>query len=251
MRARLSATWCERILALAIMIIALTLAGTQAQEPPQPAPTVESLAAQIEVWRKTATELGTELQQIKAERDTGYLEVLKSYNASLVDHYAHQAKLRDQARAVLGWQLFSAYVLLFVVVAVVGLGVWLSFLEVRSGLMVSTVARPASKAAVIAADPAAVPADPADPAEPADPAVAAAVALEPRSTQLKLTPTSLHVASAITGVIILVISLAFLYLFVDKVLELKPVDLITMHQPTAVPGAAATPAEPAAAANGD
>ena len=248
MRARLSATWCERILALAIMIIALTLAGTQAQEPAQPAPTVESLAAQIEVWRKTATELGTELQQIKAERDTGYLEVLKSYNASLVDHYAHQAKLRDQARAVLGWQLFSAYVLLFVVVAVVGLGVWLSFLEVRSGLMVSTVARPASKAAVIAADPAAVP---ADPAEPADPAVAAAVALEPRSTQLKLTPTSLHVASAITGVIILVISLAFLYLFVDKVLELKPVDLITMHQPTAVPTAAATPAETAAAANGD
>lgn len=216
---------------LLVLIQPASLAWSQ-----QATPTIATLEAQIAEWQRASTAMGAQLQALQAERDSGYLDAIRSYHASLVDHYAYQAELRDQARSVLGWQLFSAYVLLGLVALVVILGVALSFLEVRSGLVSSRLVPALSKAVADAVpDP---PPDPVlDPAlEPAEPAPAAPAVVDHRHS-ITLSATSLQVTSAITGVIILVISLGFLYLFVDKVLELKPVDLVTQNQPSDLPAA--------------
>ena len=51
------------------------------------------------------------------------------------------------------------------------------------------------------------------------------------TTQLELSLAKFQITSAITGVAILVISLAFLYLFVDRVFEIDPQDLSSIHRP--------------------
>lgn len=64
------------------------------------------------------------------------------------------------------------------------------------------------------------------------------------STKLEISPTAIRVESGALGIIILVISLGFTYLFLDKVYELKPL----LNEAQSPPAAPAAPGKPAPAA---
>ncbi len=124
--------------------------------------------------------------------------VQEKWLASWIDRYEHEIKLRQHARQVLTWQSFASYAILLVVIAVTSLGVYLSYVEVKASL---------------------------DTPEKALSAVSQQNTGSP-PTELIVSFQKLQVTSAVTGVVILVLSLGFLYLFLDRVFELEPHDFL-------------------------
>ena len=112
--------------------------------------------------------------------------VMQGYHDSWIDLYKHEKYLREHTKDVLSWQKFAAYIVLSLVVLVTTLGIYLSFVEVKAALSISKK--------------------------------------KFSDTNVEISLQKLQVTSAITGVVILIISLAFLFLFLDRVFELDPHD---------------------------
>ncbi len=186
---------------------------------------LDRLRSELSVRKQAMVSMDQELAQLRMEKTSGFAKAVESYHGSLVDFYTYQNDLRQHAQSVLNWQLVSSYTLLLLVVVVTGLGVTLSFLEVRSALNIP--ARVLQRQTGTSADSADDTPEPGGDGGPGQPAA-------PAPTTLQISPQSLQVTSAVTGVVILVISLAFLYLFIARVLELQPVDLVTSHRPAEI-----------------
>ncbi|WP_147125227.1 hypothetical protein [Shimia ponticola] len=156
-------------------------------------------------------------KQANAETTEGFNQVVQRYNQSWIDYYEHETLLRAHARYALMWQLLSGYFLLAVVVAVTGLGIYLSYKEVMSAVeapnqMLTKLEEELAEGAGGTAE---------------QQAVAA------QKTELVLSFQKLQVTSAVTGVVILTLSLGFLYLFAQSVLELEPQDFASGAKPVA------------------
>jgi len=195
----------------------------------------QTTVSDIDALRKELSErteamgvMDAELSALKGDVESGYAAAVKRFHQSQVEFYDYQNDLREQAQSVLFWQLVSAYVLLALVVLVTGLGIILSFVEVKEAMSLP------GKVLVAGAQGAAA-AGGAAPAPGAPPP-----AMPP--TTLEISAQRLQVTSAVTGIVVLVISLAFLYLFVDRVLSLQPTDITTMHEPPKVDDAGGDPA---------
>lgn len=135
---------------------------------------------------------------------------IDAYNESWVEYFSHQQALRNHALSALRWQLITAYCLTVLVLGVVGLGIYLSIIEVRAAL---------KKPSEVEKD---------------------VLARDTQSTlqeriELTLSVQKLQVTSAVTGVVILVLSLAFLYLFVKEVFEIDPQDFSAQSVPEPLP----------------
>lgn len=156
-------------------------------------------------------DMDAELADLRAQRGAGVFEATAARNASIADHERYTMDLRAHALSLLNWQLVSSYVVLGLVVAVTLLGVVLSFMEVKNAMKAPEKVMEALSTGTLNEAPADPPAD-GTPPPPSG------------STSLIISAQKLQVTSAITGVVILVLSLGFLYLFVKEVLEAVPLD---------------------------
>ncbi len=196
-----------RKLAAVVPILALFIAGpyVYAQEP---AAEIDALRKEISARKEAMEELTRQIVELRNEKSSANDGVVQKYYDSLILHYRYEDSLRNHTHNILQWQLISAYVVLLLVVLVTCLGTALSYWEVSRSLKIPLQYLDRTGGTSEAA--------------PSD--VLA-------TTTLEISPQRLQITSAVTGVVILVLSLGFLYLFVDRVLELKPIDLSGGMQP--------------------
>ncbi len=102
---------------------------------------------------------------------------LAAYDMAVRAQYAASVRSLDHRTAVFAWQHLSSQIIFFVVIGIVGIGLYFSWMQFHA-------------------------------TRPGDPAVI---------TQLELSGTGLKVSSPVLGVIILVLSLAFFYLYLTHV----------------------------------
>ena len=183
------------------------LAFSQASENPALiAMTAERDAYQIglenaaETVRKLEEEIA-ELTAAPARLKEDKIELYSAYMKTQIEQYEFQKVLRNHSIDVFRWQLFSGYTLLAMVMAIAALGVYLSYKEVMSAI--NSSAKDATNVATQEATPA------------------------KEKTELILSLQKIQVTSAVAGIVILVLSLGFLYLFLDKVYQLEPFNLST------------------------
>lgn len=215
-----------KILPRLLIVLALCLpVSGQAQSLLADNTAAPDLAAQIDRLEQALAQtenvlrdVDAEAADLRAQRAAGVFEAQQAYNASLADFAQYEIELRDHALSLLEWQLVSAYVILALVVGVTMLGIVLSFVEVRSSLTAPREAIEALGKAGFATG--------EETGEDGTPAPA-------NGTTLIVSAQKLQVTSAITGVVILVLSLGFLYLFVKEVLEAVPTDFTSGFVATA------------------
>ena len=190
-----------RLIFLLAITFLVSLGAALAQSVEDPAMTLEE---EVVMLRQVADALANDLARAQADA-ASYREMIDSRSLpdgakavqekwleSWIDRYQHEIKLRRHALEVLQWQSFAAYMILFMVLAVTGLGVYLSYIEVKASL-----ATPEKALEAISQETSNTP------------------------TELVVSFQKLQVTSAVIGVVILVLSLGFLYLFLDRVFELK------------------------------
>lgn len=190
---------------MAILFNSVALAQTE------PNDSLEAITAERNLYLEAAngaaakaTELQLQVYELTVN-DPSATQVINQYNQAQIDHYKYEQDLREHAVAVLNWQLWAGWLILLLVFGVASLGIFLSYQEVIGGLRKSKKDDELVKNKELQA------------------ALANASASE--KTELILSLQKIQVTSAITGVVILVLSLGFLYLFVDRVFSLNPTNL--------------------------
>lgn len=195
---------CLRLILLALCLYVPATASSQGE-----VTDAEKLEDALCALRAMEAECRALQERAEVQDDPKAKAALDAYYESYVEFYNHQQNLRDHAIAALKWQLRSAYGLTVLVFFVVGLGIYLSIIEVRTAL---------KRRGEVGHD---------------------LLAQDTQSTaqekiQLTLSLQKLQVTSAVTGVVILVLSLAFLYLFVKEVFEINPQDFSAHAIPAAL-----------------
>lgn len=190
--------------------------------------TVEALKNEIAVRTKALSELGKKIKAANDELESikkSSSDAAKSYFLSLNNYYKYDMEMRNYSIKILNWQVVSVYSILSAVIVVVALGVVLSFIEVRAALqlpgkvMSSNFILERGRKAPASGE------DAGDGQGEAEPEGEGSNGAATYATNLEISPQKLQITSAVTGVVVLVISLAFLYIFVLKVLEINPMDL--------------------------
>ncbi len=138
------------------------------------------------------------------QSDKEYQDALREYYQNYIDAMKHEIALRGYVREALEWHLKAANWMLVLVIAVLGFGLVVSFWEVRRSLRF--VRSPAKRSPSGEAK-----------GSPSGTAIASHV--------IQVAPTSVQITTAATGIVVLLISLGFVYLFVDKVLPVEVVEL--------------------------
>lgn len=192
-------------------LLAICVFGTVAMAQTAPDGAIEEVRAERDLYLEAAnaaairvSELQLELSNL-AQNEPNATHVISAYNRAQIDHYKYEQDLREHSVAVLEWQLAAGWSILLLVLGVTGLGIWLSYLEVMGSLQNTE-----KKDALIKNNDLQAALNSASPSE---------------KTELILSLQKIQVTSAITGVVILVLSLGFLYLFVDRVFSLNPTNL--------------------------
>ena len=217
-----------RQVAYLVLVIMVGCAGAEpVSAQAGPPDNLTELQKENTALRSVLDKMEAELKIFYSARQSGQEKINKVYNNSVVDFYRYSNDLRDHADSILSWQLISAYIVLVMVVLVTGLGIFLSFIEVRAALRIP------EKVLAIASDAKPNP----DTVSEGEPDETYAGKTEDgrgasKGTTLIISPDKLQITSAVTGVVILVISLGFLYLFVSSVLTVKPGDFTSAYQPT-------------------
>ena len=179
----------------AVLIFFVFPAAVFSQDTPSSAVLKEEVSkrSEIEILREVVSfqenalvELNLAFEKLKIEQQNGLFDAQKRYYQSEIEFYNYQESLRQQNISTLNWQLISAYVVLILVVGVTVLGGRLSYMEVKKAIEIGRI----------------------------------------HEHKLDATAQRIQLTSTVTGVLILVISLAFLFLFVREVFHLNPTTLV-------------------------
>ncbi|WP_337660408.1 hypothetical protein [Anderseniella sp. Alg231-50] len=148
--------------------------------------------------------------KIKAEK----LKTTLAYEQSLQAYYVSNRKLREQQQAGFAWQRKAADWILVLVVIITLSGIVFSGFELYTAIRtpISSLQAPATANN--------------------QPITQQAV------TTIDISATSLKITSAVIGLIVLGFSMAFLYLFLDKVYGIELIDLSGSRQAVAMQGSA-------------
>ncbi len=180
---------------------------------------ITELETQLGATEQMVLDMSTELTNLRDQAETGLMDAARAQNQAVIDHLTYKNSLRRHAQLILWWQLISSYVLLALVCVVTILGVVLSYREVINAMK-------APEKAIETFAQQGLLEDDASTGEGDVPVPGS------KGATLIISAQKLQVTSAITGVVILVLSLAFLYLFVMQVLEVVPRDFSTELAPT-------------------
>jgi hypothetical protein len=127
---------------------------------------------------------------------------LSSYHRALNAYYRKLEADYQYTTTAFRWHQVSSLVILLVVLVVVALGLYFSWVQFRRDLEAERKTAPPKRASTAGQ----APAESQAPSEP-----------NPPTSQVKLGPQGIEVNSSVLGVVILVISLAFLYLYLAYV----------------------------------
>jgi hypothetical protein len=142
-------------------------------------------------------------------------EIFVAYGKSYVDFYDYKAKLREANVRLYQWQQHASEVTLWVVITVVLSGVLFSGFQLWTATGPRVVNIPPAKP-----EPAAgMAAEGASSGEATKPHLAEGVEL---TSNLEISASSVRITSSVVGVVVLVISLAFFYLFLQEVYTIQP-----------------------------
>lgn len=139
-------------------------------------------------------------------------DVTASYYTALKWDYEYAIRMRKHTDWLFWWQLISVYALLGVTILIVLFGVYVSVRELGKAMRASTVAAQQPASTVAGKQPTSIDDNP----EVAADELAEAT---PGQHTLKLSATEARITTTLTGVVILVLALGYLYLFVDKVMD--------------------------------
>lgn len=217
-----------RCLALLLVVIAGLLVNTlpgRAQSP-QPQADLAALQTLSEEKDQVIADLSQQLRTLRSLSDTDRSTIndastraLASYYEGLISVNDNGNKLRLHQQAVFAWQLLAANVLLGVVVLVSVSGVLFAGYEMIVSRRLIAGNAAAATGTVTQGVVAPEAADP--PAQAPDPGAASPLGV----TTIVLEPTKIHITSAVIGIVILTLSLAFLYLFLREVYAINVIDI--------------------------
>lgn len=184
------------------------LATAEDAKPPQDdASRIERMKQALEAENGTQQ---TELAPILLPKEQLDLEALRSMQASIKAYYDYRSQGFEHRRAVFAWQLLSSKIIFSVVVLLVAVGIYFSWIQFTAGMQDKRAAPLAS-------------ADPATAASPAQAEGAIATPPVPTATTLEASPTGIKVSSPVLGVILLVISLLFFYLYLVHIYPIEEI----------------------------
>ncbi|MES2540987.1 MAG: hypothetical protein V4583_10460 [Pseudomonadota bacterium] len=134
---------------------------------------------------KVIEALSAKVEELEAAKAVGYLAAQERYYKAEIEYMEFQEELRAHTISVLAWQKFASYVILALVVFITALGGLLAYREVMKAIELGL----------------------------------------PKESSMELAAHRFQITSAVTGVVILVLSLFFLLLFVERVFQLNPTNL--------------------------
>lgn len=161
------------------------------------------------------------------------VSLAEKYRASTEDRLQFEMDIRRQNLKSFRWQKFASNVLMLLVVGVAGLGVYLSFKEIRQGMRLKEMTMRHRQEMAMRAlqaridgktdDETLAPIDPENPPETV-------------RSMFKASASGLEISSTVSGIIILVVSLAFTFVFVKDVYKLDTIRLYGSDQQIQVMG---------------
>jgi len=201
----------KRLASLSLVLFFLAVQSSGLAQDPGNSDAADELLESLSkpVLIKTLKNTEAEITRLRGElqKATGVLQAGALANQpvltseQLADRIADIRKVRegflDHTMKVFYWQLVAAYLVLFLVILVVGLGVYLSFFEVRAAVSMRRKAESSQD-------------------QQQTPA---------QQTELTLSLQKIQITSAITGVSVLVISFGFLYLFLERVFDIESISI--------------------------
>ncbi len=155
-------------------------------------------------------ELQTEPAPVLLPREQLDPDTLRSMQQSLKAYYDYRTHGFEHRKAVFAWQLRSAKIIFAIVVLLVAIGIYFSWIQFTSGMKKESASPAASKAST-----------PETTTETTKDASAPPQA--PAVTTLEASPSGIKVSSPVLGVILLVISLAFFYLYLVYVYPIEEI----------------------------
>jgi hypothetical protein len=209
------------------LLVSVALCPTARAQAPAPTPSVEELQKALQAVKEDAAAVRKAATQLSEQNDNLRKRV-EGKEAALWDHY-YKAKESDYDFQIemmninsrsFQHQNVASYVILGLVVCVVLAGLYFAQIQLMAGLQpIATLAAGAPAPGTIttgaATDPAQVPA----------PVPAPALSPAPfGTTTLAAEVGKVTVTSSVVGVIVLVISLAFLYIYTREVYHIQVVD---------------------------
>lgn len=195
-------------LAIIALLAWTTAAAAQAADPAGPAPAAGRDAAALSDYEQALgriaeleTALTNAVTRIRAQEGAIQTppDVMASYYAALRWDYEYAIRMREHTDWLFWWQLISVYALLGVTILIVLFGVYVSVRELGKAMRanITATSQPMAAAAI------------EDGEEP----------LPIGSHRLKISPTETSITTTLTGVLILVLALGYLFLFVNKVMN--------------------------------
>lgn len=207
-------------------------AFAQQPAPTQPLPSAEALQKQVDQLNRVILDLTGQISQTDAldpkHRQTvqeARSRSVQSYYESLVSLNQNGDRLREHQQKVFAWQITAANWLLAAVMIISMSGVLFAGYEMISsrGVIARKVIALEQSSAKAAAALANNPSPPAgqDPEKKSDSEDGANNGVASPATTITIEPTKIHITSAVIGIIILGLSLGFLYLFLKEVYAIK------------------------------
>ena len=243
-----------RILACWIMIACVLLGAPRAfaqgtaspatLTPEQMQAFIAVLQADAKQYKEVVTKLTTENQDLKARVDGLEAPLWKKYVETKSRQYDFLANMMAVNEASYQHQKVANYVILVLVVFVVGAGLWFAYLQLMAGLgplAQPVVVAPGAGAAQVQGAPPA----PLGQAPPPAPPVAGNGGVLLGTTTMDVSLQKITVTSSVVGIIVLIISLAFLYIYTKEVYTIHVIDPFrpVVSTPNDAPGTP-KPAEP-------
>jgi hypothetical protein len=184
--------------------------------------------AQIKFLKEQANKQSERIADLAKKVEGLEAPLWKKYVETKQQEYEFQADMMAVNTRNFWHQSVASYVILLLVVGVVTAGVWFAYIQLAAGLGAATSAAAASSAAAVAAAAAVgAPVAGAQPAQTNPPA--AGVASPPKAasdfgTNVTIKADQVTIATSVVGLVVLIISLAFLYIYTDKIYQIRVVD---------------------------
>ncbi len=204
--------FAKAVLVCICVVVSPALAAAQTIDEKQEI--LERLKAAVIERDTKVNELQTKLSQLQQRNQSSYVsdkllkareQTLLVYEVALRAHYHSNIKLLEQQQAGFDWQRRAANWILVLVILVTTSGILFSGFELYSAATLPFSVRQAKNS------------------EGKEVPTAG-------NTEIEISLNSLKITTAVIGLVVLIISMAFLYLFLDKVYGIEVIDVTAGSQ---------------------
>ncbi|MBI5128250.1 MAG: hypothetical protein HZA66_02295 [Rhodopseudomonas palustris] len=190
--------------------------GTEAVKEPVKSASPAAVDAEVAKWRNYADLVTKQNEELRARLDGIEAPLWERYLKAKISEYDFKVEMLEVNKRAFAHQYFASYVILALVVAVVLGGLYFAHVQLMAGLRPLLEAPGAESGAVAQGAGTAGP--------PGDPKARGAGAVPIDATTLSAEIGKVTVTSSIVGVVVLVISLAFLFIYTQQIYTIRITD---------------------------